>query len=182
MKTTWILAAALALAGCAAQPAISSHADPDAAIADGALYAWRQPPPIADPGLRRQVVEAIDAELVRRGLVRADAADADLQLSVAVESHREPAIEPPPCRPGWQNTLGAPAQDPVSAYPGTPGSSCLVGTLVVDLRDRDGRIAWHASARGEVPPAAERPEAIRTTVARMFATFPRAPLAAPVEP
>ena len=118
------------------------------------------PNPIAD----RVLLEAIDAELSAKGLKRVDEG-ADVHVVRHVQITEEVRID--------SHVYGAPRfhqhDFDVHRYP--------VGTVIIDLVDADGdQVVWRARVTGGVIQNPEkRDKKIRTTVGKMFRTFPPKP-------
>jgi hypothetical protein len=172
MRVLTFLLVAVLSAGCASGPVVRTDRDPAVELTRYQAYAWKQPPPISNPLLKQRVVDAIDAELARKGWRQVQEPAAQVLLVANVSAREEQTIAAFYDGPDW-NDWGwrgpwprGPRHVEVSTY--------TVGTLVLDMFDANTRRAvWRATAEGTVPSSQARIDADAMAAVRgMFADFP----------
>jgi Domain of unknown function (DUF4136) len=130
-------------------------------------FSWIEPPNTSDPAIRAWLVEAIDSALATKGLQRVRT-DGDLGIAAHVAT---PQAQTLPAfyngvAGGWRWLSGFEATTPAQVYD--------VGTLVVDLFDRQTRnVMW----RGCSPKAlsvnpGESADKLSAAISQMFTNFP----------
>lgn len=135
-------------------------------------FAWKQGTPAADPAIEKLIREAVQKQLLAKGLSRVDA-DADLLVSTHARRASELRED--------VDILGAQQRWPEDSEPGGVSGDSLreieVGTLVVDMDDGNSRLnIWRGTATrtlSESPKVAQKQ--IDKAVTKMFESFPTAP-------
>jgi hypothetical protein len=151
--------AALALAGCASKPDLSSIQDPEVDFHAYRTFAFFPGQPEGSL-IDRRLLAAARSQLERRGYVFDELApDMLVHLAAAMEE-----------RQGLRATPGH--------FPGSEGietEDYRLGRLAIDLVDVSRRqVVWHGSAEGRVSPAMLRNvgTAVEEAVAAVFEGFP----------
>lgn len=137
-------------------------------------FAWKQGTPAADPAIEKLIREAVQKQLLAKGLSRVDA-DADADLQVSTHARRASELRED------VDILGAQQRWPEDSEPGGVSGDSLreieVGTLVVDMDDGNSRLnIWRGTATrtlSESPKVAQKQ--IDKAVTKMFESFPAAP-------
>lgn len=174
MKSIPVLLAACLLAACASGPVVQTDHDPAADFSGYRAYAWRQPPPIANPLLKQRVVAAIDAELLGRGWQQVLEPDADVVLVGNVSAHEEQTLDAFYDGPGWDDWSWRGSGKAGDGLRQVHLHNYKVGTLVLDMFDVDTkRAVWRATAEGTVPDSpAQIDRDAMAAVRGMFRDFP----------
>ncbi len=166
----WITSLGLMLL-CACAPNIVVDYDKTKDFSKYRTYAWGKGTPAKNPNVGRQIVEAIDDQIGRKGLTKTDD-EPDLVVAYHASTHEETDENPGSLRSGYGPAYGS--LESVSS--GDTPMRVKVGTIVVDLYDtKDKRNVWHATASGIVGDDPEKTAMeIRNGAARMFEKFPPA--------
>jgi hypothetical protein len=131
-------------------------------------FAWRQGTPAADPAIEKMIRDAIQKQLLAKGLTRVDT-DADLLVSTHAKQESE-MREDVDILGASQRWTGESEQDGVSGDTLRPVD---VGTLVVDLLDGSSRLnIWRGTATrtlSDSPKTAQKQ--IEKAVKKMFESF-----------
>ena len=135
-------------------------------------FAWRQGTPAANPATERIIHEAIQKQLLAKGLTRVDS-DADLLVSTHARQASEMRED--------VDILGVQQRWPDDSESGGVSGDSLreidVGTLVVDMFDGNTRLnIWRGTATrtlAESPKTAQKQ--IDKSVRKMFESFPTEP-------
>ena len=135
-------------------------------------FAWRQGTPAANPATEKIIREAIQKQLLAKGLTRVDS-DADLLVSTHARQASELRED--------VDILGVQQHWPGDSESGGVSGDSLreidVGTLVVDMFDGNTRLnIWRGTATrtlAESPKTAQKQ--IDKSVRKMFESFPTEP-------
>lgn len=140
---------------------VESVADRNVDFAAYQTYAWSQGREADDPAVHKLIVDAIDGEMARQGLTKADArvADVTIQYRSVRGSYLDEDALKKSHKEGWVN----------------PSDPEILVSLVVQLRPA-GRTdpVWEARTRrvlSDTPAAQERE--IRSAIAALFRTYGR---------
>jgi hypothetical protein len=138
---------------------INSTYDKAAAFTTFKTYGWIAGQPAIDPAVNKTIVAAIDAEMAALGLTKVEGRAGDVTLrylavrSTSVDLDKLEALE----KQGGD----------------TAGADVTVGRLVIVMEDKASRRIWAADGVERLNPAvAERDQAIKGIVTRMFETYP----------
>ncbi len=143
---------------------------------DFKTYAWAELNPAGMPLVRINIVDAIDAQLAAKGLVKAER-NADLIVTyvgaLAGETNQSVGA---PTYPGY---AGPPPSVNSTMWTGAGGGGGSVsypkGTLVVELMDpKAGRITWRAVGKTKLDMTKKRESLARINdlIEKMFEGFP----------
>jgi len=170
-----IIGLAATAAGCMTLMPVGSHVARGVDFVRYGTYAWGPADalPVSDERLRENpyfvddVHGAIDTQLNRRGLVRADGVRADLLVHyhAAVTGRVEVASQPGP----YRECVAADCRPAVTTYD--------AGTLVIDIVDASTReLVWRGWAEHRLEDMLDDPALVRhrvqDAVQRIFKTFP----------
>ena len=139
---------------------INSTYDKTAGFATFKTYGWIAGQAAFDPAVDKTILSAIDAEMTSLGLKKVDGKAGDVTLrylavrSTSVDLDKLEAID----KQGGDKA----------------GADFTVGRLIIVMEDaKSSRRLWAADGVERLNPAvAERDQAIKGIVARMFATYP----------
>jgi Domain of unknown function (DUF4136) len=139
---------------------INSTYDKTAAFATFKTYGWIAGQAAFDPAVHKTIVSAIDAEMTSLGLKKVEGRTGDVTLrylavrSTSVDLDKLDAIE----KQGGDKA----------------GADFTVGRLIIVMEDvKSSRRLWAADGVERLnPTAADRDEAIKGVVTRMFETYP----------
>lgn len=192
-RPTWpaVVACLLTAATLAAQKLeVKSNTDPKADFTTIRTYGWLPPRPmitnvapdattnatLTDEALRPHIVAAIDRQLARRGLVKVDADQADVQVAVLAAMAAGMNSTALGEYYGYVTGWGSPF---LGATPSTSMSVYEKGTIVVDLVDRaQKRGIWRGTVSTRVAQARtldERVKRINEAMDKVFQRFPVKP-------
>jgi hypothetical protein len=135
-------------------------------------YAWGKGTPAKNPDLDRQIVQAVDEQLARKGLTKTEA-DPDLVVSYYAATHEEIDYTEASYAAGYGPGYGSPISDSAGSVP----MRVRVGEIVVDMYDtKEKRNVWHGVGTDLVmdDPAKTSAE-IHNGAAKMFEKFPPRP-------
>ena len=139
---------------------VNSTFDKTAAFTTFKTYGWIAGQPAFDPAAHKAIVAAIDAEMTAVGLKKVEGGTGDVTLrylavrSTSVDIEKLAALE----KQGGDQA----------------GANYTVGRLVIVMEDaKSSRRLWAADGVERLNPAvAERDQAIKAVVTRMFETYP----------
>lgn len=191
MLEAFLVAVALALAGCASTPVVFTDFDRAAQFGNYHTYSWSEENAgQAAPLMQQRIVEAIDAQLHAKGWNRTAAGSGDVIVSAKVAHRQEYRMDSYYPAWGWYGWGGwggccwggwggwGPGWGPGWGYAGGWDTSYIraytVGTLSVDMFDaRTKRAIWNGTAESTVhsDPAKQAAD-IDFAVQKMFAAFP----------
>ncbi len=171
----------IALAGCATGPRISSDTDPQADFGNYRTYGFYSPLAVEPKGYSTPssnlMKAAVRREMEARGYAY-DAASPDLLVNInAYVSERQDVVSVPEVNYAYYYSYRANAYVAMPFWgERTSVSRYREGTLNVDLVDAGGkRLVWEGVAVGRVArlKPAEREQRINSTIAEIFAQYPR---------
>ena len=154
---------------CACAPSIAVDYDKSTDFSRYRTYGWGKGTPAKNPDLDRQIVEAVDEEIVRKGFTKTDS-DPDLVVTYHAATHEEIDYNEASYSSGYGPAYGS----PISASSGDAPMRVRVGTVIVDMYDRkEKRKVWHGVGSDLVgdDPAKTSLE-IRKGATKMFENFP----------
>ncbi len=155
------LLVALGAAGCATIVRTHSEYDANANFAAYRTYVWKDGTPIPNQPVDERITRAVDAEMAKRGLLKA-VVGGDLFVTYHAAVGRRLEMESLGYRygPGYR----------------TPVREVKEGTLVVDLVDAvHNQLVWRGLATDELSPPdhpADWQERLNDVMARMFSDYP----------
>ena len=134
-------------------------------------FSWIEPPNTSDPSIRAWLVEAIDSGLAEKGLQRVRT-DGDLGIAAHVATQQAQTLPTfyNGVAGGWRWLSGFEATTPAQVYD--------VGTLVVDIFDRETRnVMWRGSSpRALSVNPGKSADKLSAGISKMFRNFPPPPL------
>ena len=169
-KKRWIARLSLMLL-CACAPNVFVDYDKSTDFSQYRTYGWGQGTPAKNPDLGRQIVDAIDEQLTRKGFTKADG-DPDLVVTYHAATHEEIDYTEASYASGYGPAYGAAESTSAASTP----MRVKVGTVVVDMYDtKNKRNVWHAVGSDLVgdDPGKVSVE-IQKGAAKMFEKFPPA--------
>jgi len=138
---------------------VNSTYDKTAAFTTFKTYGWIAGQAAFDPAVHRTIVSAIDAEMTSLGLKKVEGRTGDVTLrylavrSTSVDLDKLEAIE----KQGGDKA----------------GADFTVGRLIIVMEDTSSRRLWAADGVERLNPAvADRDQAIKGVITRMFETYP----------
>ena len=138
---------------------INSTYDKAATFSSFKTYGWIAGQPAFDPAVNKTIIAAIDGEMATLGLKKVEGRAGDVTLrylavrSTSVDLDKLEALE----KQGGDKA----------------GADVTVGRLIIVMEDKANRRLWAADGVERLNPAvAERDQAIKGIVARMFETYP----------
>jgi hypothetical protein len=153
-----VLALALA-ASCFAGDKVVVDYNKDFSFASVKTYAWQEGTP-ADPLMQQRIDRAIESELARHGMQKSDSAP-DVFVVTHVLTREDVRLREwgfGPFRLG-NSTIDI--------------DRILIGTLVVDILDKNKQLVWRGIANGTLSDKPEKVEAkINKSVEKLFEKFP----------
>ncbi|HJT22589.1 MAG TPA: DUF4136 domain-containing protein [Nitrospira sp.] len=154
---------------CACAPNITVDYDKNVDFSKYRTYAWGKGTPAKNPNLDRQIIEAVDDQLARKGFTKTDG-DPDLVVAYHAATHEEIDENPGSPRSGYGPAYGS--LESISS--GDTPMRVRVGTIAIDLYDtKDKRNVWHATGSDIVEDTPEKTAMeIRKGAAKMFEKFP----------
>jgi Domain of unknown function (DUF4136) len=172
IATTFVVAAGLALAGSVAfAQAVTYDFDRTADFSKFKTYAWVQGTNLRDELNHERVVNAIDAQLVRKGFGKVDNANPDVLVAYHVTFERD--VEFNGSSTGWgPYGIGASRRGTVRAQ------EVVVGTLTVEMMNAATRkVVWRGIASMDIDRKAnpdKREKGINKAAEKIFKNYPRA--------
>jgi hypothetical protein len=159
------LTLALLVASCASVETSVVDPNPRLDFSRFHTYAWGARGGASAPEVDRQIEQAIDVQLGRRGLVRVQGpADLEVRFRASVDREVDEQV--------WGGSRGA----RWAGSPDTHVRELTVGAVVVDVFDVRGKqLAWRGVGKGELAADAspeERGRQIEEGFAQLFAKFP----------
>lgn len=154
---------------CACAPNIAVDYDKNTDFSSYHTYGWGKGTPAKTPGLDRQIVEAIDDQMARKGLTKT-AGDPDLLVTYHAATHEEIDYN----ESSYSSGAGPGYGSPISSSAADAPMRVNVGTIVVDMYDTTAkRTVWHGVGSDLVmdDPAKTSME-IQKGAAKMFEKFP----------
>jgi len=140
-------------------------------------YAWITGTPVPNPPLDQYIVGAIDLDLQRKGLSKAELEDADLAVTYHAASNTDLSIGST-FNPTLSTLKGYNSTDPTAwSIPSTVGSvarQVKKGSLAVEMFDRQRQeLVWAAQAKGTVKEnRSERLDQLDKALTRMIDQYP----------
>ena len=154
---------------CACSPNVVVNYDKNTDFSGYRTYTWGKGTPAKNPNLDRQIVEAIDEQIARKGLTKTEG-DADLAVTYQAATHEEIDYNEASFSSGSGPAYGA----PISSSNAEAPMKVRVGTIIVDMYDtKRNRNVWHGVGSDLVmdDPAKTSAE-IRKGAVKMFENFP----------
>ncbi len=157
LKTTWLGALILIVAGCATSgPTISSNPDPATDFGRLQTFGFMQPLGTDRPGgartpLSNMLIEAVSRELAIRGMRRSapDGGQPDVLVNLFVNMEQQIDVRQVPSTGGWHHHRGG----RYGVWRGyeTQVRQFTQGTLVIDLVDpARNMLVWEGIAQGRL--------------------------------
>ena len=159
------LTLALLVASCASVETSVVDPNPRLDFSRFHTYAWGARGGASAPEVDRQIEQAIDVQLGRRGLVRVQGpADLEVRFRASVDREVDEQV--------WGGSRGA----RWAGSPDTHVRELTVGAIVVDVFEfQSKQLAWRGVGKGELAADAspeERGRQIEEGAAQLFAKFP----------
>ena len=174
------LAAAALLAGCSSLQ-VKTQFDPAAPYPGYKRYAWLASEPgqeqaaaIRDPGIRRLVIETIDREMGKKGLVRTTPdQNPDFFVSVIGWGRGRVEVTNYGYAYGGAYVYGPWGPSPAAAVPVAQVNEYVDGTLVLDFVDAKSRkLFWRGTATDTLTTPQQVPGVIDGAVQKLLAAYP----------
>ena len=159
------LALALLVASCASVETSVVASNPGLDFSRFHTYAWGARGGASGPEVDRQIEQAIDVQLGRRGLVRVQGpADLEVRFHASVDRERDEQVWGGNRSERWAGSLDTHVRE------------LTVGAIVVDVFEfQTKQLAWRGVGKGELAADAspeERDRQIEEGAAQLFAKFP----------
>ena len=157
--------AALALGGCAGSTMkVSTDYDRSANFAPLKTYSWRVEQQLPNPLMAQRLVDAIDANLKSKGFTKVESGG---DITATYHAAADKSVDVQSFQSGG----------PYSCWGGCTTSTTVtpvtIGTVIVDLVDKNGKMLWRGSATDTVSGDPKENEAkIQEAVHKMFEKFP----------
>jgi hypothetical protein len=167
-RKRWIASLTLILL-CACSPNVVVDYDKTTDFSRYRTYGWGQGVPAKNPDVDREIVEAVDEQLARKGFTKTEG-HADLMVTYHAATHEEIDYKEGSFSSGSGPAYGAPISSSAADVP----MKVRIGTIVVDMYDAaKKRNVWHGVGSDLVmdDPAKTSSE-IRKGAAKMFDKFP----------